>query len=225
MDSIKYLQKEQKRVFNFVKTLKTPYYLTGGTALAFHFNHRFSEDLDFFTQEYKKDDPNKIMKHIKEKTKYTYSLINELDKPGLVPLKSFQLDLENGSSLKIDFVGDFTPNIKEIKNGMHLPEDIYYRKICIALGKRAGLTNDVGRTISIGRQAVKDLLDIYYLSKQLEPLPKFFRRYFASETFEYIDCWYRGFDRMKAKLEMKYYAPDIDPGDVFRYLDKEILRK
>ena len=129
MDSMAYLQKEQKNIFRLVKTLKTSYYLTGGTALAFQFGHRFSEDLDFFTQKYRKEDPDKIMKQIKEKTKYTYSLVNELNEPGLIPLKSFQLALKNGSSLKIDFVCDFTPNLQKIRNGMHAPEDIYYRKI------------------------------------------------------------------------------------------------
>ena len=225
MDSTKYLPKEQKRIFRLVKALKTPYYLTGGTALAFQFGHRFSEDLDFFTQEYKKDDPDKIMKHIKEKTKYAYSLINELNEPGLVPLKSFQLAMEENTSLKLDFVSDFTNNLREIKNGMHSPEDIYYRKICITLGKKAGMTDDVGRTISIGRQTVKDLLDIYFLSRRIEPLHKFFLRYFTPNVFEYVESWYRGFNRMEAKLEMPYYAPTIDPGDVFRYLDKEILQK
>ena len=223
MDSINYLQKEQKKIFRLVKAFTTTYYLTGGTALAFHFKHRFSEDLDFFTQEYRKEDPDKIMNHIKEKTKYPYSLIHELNEPGLVPLKSFQLALEKGASLKIDFVSDFTPNLREIKHGMHSPQDIYYRKICVTLGKKAGMTDDIGRTISIGRQAVKDLLDIYYLSKQLEPVHKFFLRYFAPNAFEYVEAWYRGFNRLEAKLEMKYYAPAIDPGDVFRYLDKEIL--
>ena len=225
MDSMKHLQKEQKKIFSLVKAFKTPYYLTGGTALAFHFGHRFSEDLDFFTQKYKKTDPDKIMKHIKEKTKYTYSLINELNEQGLVPLKSFQLELGKGASLKIDFVSDFTHNIQKIKGGIHSPEDIYYRKICVTLGKKAGMTDDVGRIISIGRQTVKDLLDIYYLSKRIEPLHKFFLRYFAPNAFEYVESWYRGFNRMEAKLEMPYYAPTIDPGDIFRYLDKEILQK
>jgi len=39
----------QNGVLNLVKKLKTPFFLTGGTALRrFYFNHRFSDDLDFF---------------------------------------------------------------------------------------------------------------------------------------------------------------------------------
>ena len=220
-----YIQKEQKRITKLVTKKFKQYYLTGGTALAFQLKHRFSEDLDFFSQEYKKDDPDKIMKYIQEKTKYTFSLINELNEPELVPLKSFQLAIKGDHLLKIDFVCDFTQNIRKIKNGMHAPEDIYYRKICITLGNKAGMTDDVGRTINIGRQAVKDLLDIYFLSKRLEPLHRFFPRYFALKSFDYLESWYRGFNRMESKLEMKYYAPKIDPSDVFRYLDKEIIKK
>ena len=223
MDSIAYLQKEQKKIFRLVKALKTSYYLTGGTALAFHFRHSFSEDLDFFSQQYKKEDPDKIMKYISKQAGYSFSLVNELNDPKLIPLKSFQLALDKSNSLKIDFVGDFTRNIKKIKDGMHSPEDIYYRKICITLGKKAGVIDDVGRTIPIGRQAVKDLLDIYWLSTHLEPLSRFFAQYFAPTAFEYLQSWYRSFNRMEAKLEMQYYAPKIDPREVFQYLDKEIL--
>jgi len=39
----------QNGVLNLVKKLKTPFFLTGGTAHSrFYFNHRFSDDLDFF---------------------------------------------------------------------------------------------------------------------------------------------------------------------------------
>ncbi|MCP4129800.1 MAG: nucleotidyl transferase AbiEii/AbiGii toxin family protein [bacterium] len=39
----------QDGVLNIVKKLKTPFYLTGGTALSrCYYNHRFSDDLDFF---------------------------------------------------------------------------------------------------------------------------------------------------------------------------------
>lgn len=39
----------QDGVLKLVNELKTPFYLTGGTALSrFYFNHRYSDDLDFF---------------------------------------------------------------------------------------------------------------------------------------------------------------------------------
>lgn len=59
-----YIQKEQKRITGLVVKKFKDYYLTGGTALAFYFGHRFSEDLDFFSQKYQKNDPDKIMAFI-----------------------------------------------------------------------------------------------------------------------------------------------------------------
>ena len=53
-NEISYIKKEQKRITELVTAKFKKYYLTGGTALSFYFNHRFSEDLDFFSQRYKK---------------------------------------------------------------------------------------------------------------------------------------------------------------------------
>jgi predicted nucleotidyltransferase component of viral defense system len=40
----------QDKFLTWWKTLDLPFYLTGGTALGrFYLNHRYSEDLDFFT--------------------------------------------------------------------------------------------------------------------------------------------------------------------------------
>lgn len=39
----------QDKVLKLIDTLQTPFYLTGGTALSrCYFNHRYSNDLDFF---------------------------------------------------------------------------------------------------------------------------------------------------------------------------------
>ena len=42
----------QDRVFQVLKALHTPFYLTGGTALSRgYYNHRYSDDLDFFVNQ------------------------------------------------------------------------------------------------------------------------------------------------------------------------------
>jgi len=39
----------QDGVLKLINALKTPFYLTGGTAISRHYyNHRYSDDLDFF---------------------------------------------------------------------------------------------------------------------------------------------------------------------------------
>lgn len=45
------LYRLQNGVLNTVKSLNTPFYLTGGTALSRgYYNHRYSDDLDFKKQ-------------------------------------------------------------------------------------------------------------------------------------------------------------------------------
>ena len=53
-DKVSYIKSEQKRISKMVTKEFKSYYLTGGTALSFYFNHRFSEDLDFLLRDTKK---------------------------------------------------------------------------------------------------------------------------------------------------------------------------
>ena len=56
------LYKLQDKFLTWWRTLGIPFYLTGGTALGrFYLNHRYSEDLDFFTN----NDPN-YQAHLKQ---------------------------------------------------------------------------------------------------------------------------------------------------------------
>lgn len=218
-----YIIGEQRRLTELVTKKFKKYYLTGGTALSFYFNHRFSEDLDFFTQDYKKEDPGKVMEVIAKETGFEFKLEAEQDDPKLVPMKVYFLELKHGCVLKIDFVWDFHENINDIKNGLHSVEDIYYRKIFAGMGivKKQDST---GREIHAGRQSVKDLFDLYYLSKHQQTLAEFFLEYFSCDKAERFIAWYRGFNRMNLKTELLDLVPKVDTTDVIKYLDNEILR-
>jgi predicted nucleotidyltransferase component of viral defense system len=200
------------------------YYLTGGTALAFYFAHRFSEDLDFFTQEYTKDGPGRIMDFIYRETGFNFKLDAEQDDPKLIPMKVYFLELKKGCVLKIDFVRDFQKNIKGVKNGLHSLEDIYYRKISAGIGlvKKEDAT---GRIIRAGRQSVKDFFDLYYLSEHHRPLSEFFFEYFSYDKAEALISWCKGFNRMGLKDGLLDLAPRIDTAKVIKHLDDEILRR
>ncbi|MCF7893389.1 MAG: nucleotidyl transferase AbiEii/AbiGii toxin family protein, partial [Candidatus Omnitrophica bacterium] len=191
MNNIKYIKKWQKKITYLVTKEFPDYYLTGGTALSFYYNHRFSEDLDFFSQTYKKKDPNKIMDFIKEKIGFKFKLEREQNSLNLVPMKIYFLKLKKDCVLKIDFVQDFEENIKKIKQGLHSVDDIYYRKILAAIGqiKKQDAT---GRVIHTGRQSAKDLFDIYYLSKFYCKLSDFFFEYFSYDKCEALIEWYSG---------------------------------
>ena len=219
-----YIVKEQKRIADLVIKKFPDYYLTGGTALAFYFDHRFSEDLDFFSQKYQKSDPEKIMKYILKETGFKYQLDAVQDGPKFVPMKVFFLQLKDKQILKIDFVKDFVSNVGPIENGIHSIDDIYLRKLYAAIGME-GKKSDTGHAIPTGRQSVKDLFDIYYLSSEYKPVSDVFFEYFPYNQAERLDAWYRGFDRVETKLSLTDLVPKVDPIKVFKYLDDQILKK
>lgn len=223
-EKIAIVKKEQKRVAKLVAKQFKNYYLTGGTALAFYFNHRFSEDLDFFTQQYVSKEPEEIMGFIKDKTRFSFQLDFEQDGPDVLPIKIYYLEIKKGIALKIDFVKDSIKNLHKVKNGLHSIEDIYCRKIFAAIGTRKA-QSATGMVMATGRQAVKDLFDIYYLSTKYFPISKFFFKHFPMNEAARLDVWYRGFNRTEAKLELVDTIPQVDPGKVFAYLDREIFEK
>jgi len=107
---------------------------------------------------------------------------------------------------------------------MHSVEDIYYRKMSIGT-RTAGKLDIIGKEIPAGRQSVKDLFDIYYLSKHYRPLSDFFFEYFSYDKAEGLIAWYRGFNRMDLKVGLLDLVPKVNTGEVIRYLDSEILKK
>ena len=220
----KYIIKQQKGIAQLVTLRFKDYYLTGGTALAFYYNHRFSEDLDFFTQKYSANVPNQIMDFISQETGFPYRLDTEQNGVGFVRMKVYFLKLDKGYELKIDMVQDYAENIKTIKNGLHSLADIYYRKILAATGTDTKESN-TGSLIPTGRQSTKDLFDIYCLSEKYKPISKFFFEYFSYDKAEPFFVWYRNFNRTNLKSELMDLVPDVDTLKVLNHLDNEILKK
>lgn len=159
-----------------------------------------------------------------KETGFKFKLEAEQDEPKLIPMKVYSLELKKGCVLKIDFVQDFQKNIKRVKDGLHSLEDIYYRKISAGLGL-VRKEDATGRVIHAGRQSVKDLFDLYYLSKHHKPLSDFFFEYFSYDKAEGFIAWYRGFNRMNLKIELLDLVPKVDTNEVIRYLDSELLKK
>ena len=223
-NNIPYIQQQQKKITSLVTKQFKNYYLTGGTALAFCFNHRFSEDLDFFTQDYQRQDPARIMNFISKETKFKFKLEVEQRDSKLIPMAIYSLSLKKGGLLKIDFVQDPEKNTGQIKNGLHSIEDIYRRKICAATG-RIHKQDVIGKTIPTGRQSIKDLFDLYCLSKRHQLLSEFFFEYFSYDQAEALIAWYRGFSRTHLKLELLELVQKVDTASVIKHLDDEILKK
>lgn len=83
--------------------LPIPFYLTGGTALSrFYFNHRYSDDLDFFVNN--NTDFHKFIKQIFITLEKEFSLVKEKTK--LFDTFAQTYIKENETLLKIDLVND-----------------------------------------------------------------------------------------------------------------------
>ena len=214
----------QKYIFNIIVDKYKDYYLTGGTALEMYYHHRFSEDLDFFSQNYNTDVIAEIIKYTSDKTDFLFELTEEQVDKKFVPMQVYFVDIGNDAILKVDFVKDYVANKNKIQDGLHSLEDIYFRKIIAAIGFEKG-NNATGSQINMGRQTAKDLFDIYYLSINYKSLVNFFFDNFARDRIPALLCWYRAFNRMELRLELNDLGIKEDPKEVISYLDKEILEK
>lgn len=148
------LYKMQDGVLNIVESVKTPFYLTGGTAISrAYYNHRYSDDLDFFVNDDK--NYNKYVKEILNKLKennYTWDEKNGFIKD--IDLNSVQLSHPNyKTKLKIDLVNDLPAHFGEINKHK------IYNKID---NPRNILSNKLS---AIFRYAAKDIIDIYEIAK------------------------------------------------------------
>lgn len=141
----------QDKVLSLIDSLGTSFYLTGGTALSrFHFNHRYSDDLDFFV--------NNDLKF----QDYVKLIIQSLAGHGIKHIieirdESFcRLTVED--TLKVDFVND----VPAYYGAVELRTSGSYSKIDNPMNI---LANKV--TAFSDREEPKDISDIWIISKKL----------------------------------------------------------
>ena len=148
MGSIDYkkLYSLQDRVLETIFSLESEFYLTGGTCLSrFYHEKRYSDDLDFFT-----NDSNRFsfsVRNIKLKLTKEFDVTTVLESKDFV---RFMID----DLLQIDFVNDRVPHYKDV-----IVLDSGY----IIDNVENILSNKL--TAVIGRDNPKDIFDIYLISK------------------------------------------------------------
>ena len=200
----------QNEIFNIVNNLKVNLYLTGGTALSrFYLNHRYSDDLDFFTNDSKTflKDTELIVKTLQEK--YTVEIQKKAN-----DFVRITAQKEN-TILKIDFVNDVPyrsgvsiefPEFKKVDNWWNI------------------LTN---KLTAIERNEPKDIADILFLWRKneiewgkafeeaamkvnyIDPLDvSVVLETFSTEYLKKIN-WIREIDIEKAKNDIKTIAKEI----------------
>ena len=125
------------------------FYLVGGTALSlFYFDHRESEDLDFFTKSFSPERVVQVVDDLKKKLPAAIDLkADNLSEANQIKMMVYNVQIEN-QVIKIDFVEDVLPliNPSQRKNEINVlsVEDIYLKKIYAVGGFAAGL-DDVGQ--------------------------------------------------------------------------------
>jgi predicted nucleotidyltransferase component of viral defense system len=133
---------------NILNRSDTDFFLTGGTALSrAYFNHRYSDDLDFFLNNSQTYDEqlDKIFALLRENG---YSWDKENDFTRAEHFTTFKVRKDSDILLKLDFVNDRVPHYGEITES-----NIFYRTDSI----RNMLTNKLS---AIFRYAAKDIVDI-----------------------------------------------------------------
>jgi len=134
----------QDKALKVIETSKTPFYLTGGTALSrCYFHFRYSEDLDFFVNNDSKF-PNYIQEIVKVLSKFNLETKIKTD-------TYCSIFIEN--KLKIDFINDVASRYGKIVkqklfSQVDNPENI--------------LSNKISALIS--RDEPKDVVDIWIIA-------------------------------------------------------------
>lgn len=141
----------QDRIFELIDSgICESFYLTGGTALSrFYFQHRFSDDLDFFT--------NRSENFLHDITSFEMRL-QQAALPFSVTTSSEsfrRIIIDNDAQLKVDFVNDV---------GFRFGENVVFQNFSRVDNLRNILSN---KLTALERKELKDIVDILYLCRNL----------------------------------------------------------
>jgi len=150
MGKIHIFTQEQKFILDKIaeiKYFKSNFYFTGGTALsAFYLQHRYSEDMDFFSE--KELDNSLVFEFIDKLAKqYRFTFTSQFKEIVYI----FNLAFKNGVNLKIDF--GIYPH-KRVGKGIIFEGFNIDSLLDIAINKLVSINQ---------RATVKDFVDLYFL--------------------------------------------------------------
>jgi len=213
----------QRKILRAVTSLGLPdLYLVGGTALAFRFEHRISDDLDFFTPAWSTSLHRKVARHIKKETGFPGRLVAETTKRGRVKMAVYNFTIDTKLKLKVDIVQDADRLIHPVaKEGIASVDDIYLRKMRAAIGWTEKLS-PVGLPMAGGRQASRDLFDLWYLSEHHSPLSEWFPQHFGRAEYARLAAWLRAMTTQATLLDLLNIAPDGDVRRIRSHLENQI---
>lgn len=139
----------QDKVLDLVFAIENEFYLTGGTCLSrFYVEKRYSDDLDFFTNNSSRY--SFAVKNIKKELMKVFELKVEVDSKDFIRFRVNDL-------LQIDFVNDVSMRYKDV-----------------VVTKEKYLIDNIDNILSnkitavLGRDNPKDIFDIYLIAKNYE---------------------------------------------------------
>ncbi|HMV44115.1 MAG TPA: nucleotidyl transferase AbiEii/AbiGii toxin family protein [Leptospiraceae bacterium] len=143
----------QDKIFSLLQSDK--FYLTGGTCLSrFYYNHRYSDDLDFFFMgtDFRREDFEAEFREIQKRIHLSFNSKLEISSDYFKRLTVF----ENEQTLKVEFIYEnFQMVQKPIRNDLiflDTKENIFGNKL----------------TAIHGRKTTKDYFDLFFLLKELK---------------------------------------------------------
>lgn len=219
-----------KLLGTFAGATKT-FALSGGTALElFYLKHRFSRDLDFFSPKYDLKEIDGLVLKFGEAIKGSIEFENEFVTPDHAKVRFYAAKIKGtDSSLKIDFIEDVffaKPSIKKFNNiPVYDIKNIYFQKIMTLTGTHL-MKDETGREITTGRRAVRDIIDVYYLSRKIEALHEFIKK-LDRQYQRGIVQWHRSYSRHEVKLgalDLEIYDKNFDVSEMIRYLEGEMKK-
>jgi predicted nucleotidyltransferase component of viral defense system len=142
---------------NIISRSGTNFFLTGGTALSrAYYNHRYSDDLDFFINRSPTyDEQLEIILAMLRENGYQWDMEKEFIRAE--HFTSMHVRKDSTVALKLDFVNDFVPHFGDIAR-----TDLFYRTDSI----RNILSNKLS---AIFRYAAKDVADIREIALREKP--------------------------------------------------------
>lgn len=225
----KRIRKEQLKILRVFAENAKNFALSGGTALELYYlNHRFSADLDFFSPSYDLREMDMLISKFEDTVGSKIRLENELTAGGKARVRFYSIRLKNSSRpLKIDFVEDVIlsrPLIKRFEGvRVYGVENIYLQKLVAIAGGRLEI-DETGKEKIGGRREVRDVFDVYMLSKKIKPLHIFLKGV-SSQLQRGVIHWYRTFSREEVKLgllDLDIYDRKFDAKEMIIYLENEI---
>ena len=150
MEKMSIITPTQKLILNQIATsqfIKANFYFTGGTALSeFYLQHRFSDDLDFFSE--KTFNFDLVLQEINSLAKrFDFTFVRQQREV----VHMYTLKFKNNENLKLDF--GFYP-YPRVKKGLNYSGIIVDSLFDIAINKLTTINQ---------RSSIKDFVDLYFL--------------------------------------------------------------